>query len=98
MTVDFAGSGVSVFLNPRFLTWAYDVSMTGRIAGSTITGSGNAGDTAGSTPPLGFSCSNCTASFQGAFFGAGASHAGLAYQVNTGTAPITVSGVAVFKQ
>ena len=100
MTVDFTGP-ISVFLNPSFGVWAYDVSMAGRIAGSTIAGSGTAGDTTGSTPPVGFSCSFCTASFQGAFFGAGASHAGLAYQVITavpGAAPTTVSGVAVFRQ
>jgi hypothetical protein len=51
-------------------------------------------------PPPNYACggSGCTTSFNGAFFGAGASHAGAAYNINSGSGATTVSGVAVFQQ
>lgn len=98
MTVDFGQTSVAVTLNPMFASgsWGLDTTMTGRISGQTMLGSGSATNV-GATPPLAYSCSSgCSATFQGAFFGAGASNAGLAYQINAFTA--TVSGVAAFKQ
>ena len=97
MTVDFTRGSVAVGVNPMFGTWGLSASMSGTISGQSIAGTGT-GTEVGTVPGL-YSCCSCSASFQGAFFGAGASHAGIAYQLNTGTtAPTAVSGVAVFKQ
>jgi hypothetical protein len=48
--------------------------------------------------PAGYQCSGgCTAAINGAFFGAGASYAGFAYQI-TGIGNQPISGTAAFKQ
>jgi hypothetical protein len=97
MLVTF-GQSVDVTLNPTFGSWGYSASMRATLsAGSSfMSGSGSANET-GSGAPSSYSCgSSCSASFQGAFFCAGASCAGVAYQVNAADA--TVSGVAFFHQ
>jgi hypothetical protein len=96
MILDFTKATVIMSLSPRFVTWGYDVTYSAGVAGlPSFAGSGSAVDVG--TPPTNYSCafSGCTATFNGAFFGAGASNAGAAYNV---TAISTVSGVAVFKQ
>jgi hypothetical protein len=81
-TYNLAGGASFVAGSPK---WTGG-SMSGSLTGAGIPSSG-----------IGFvACgSGCSASVNGAFFGAGATFAGYAYQVNTGT-PVT--GVAVFKQ
>lgn len=98
LTADFQGARVTVALNPTFGTWGYSVSMTGNIATGTAFMSGVGVHSFVSTAPTQYNCgSGCTASFQGAFYGAGASHAGMAYQIdNSGGA--SVSGVAAFQK
>jgi hypothetical protein len=78
-----------------FGTWGYTTSMSGTISGQQMSGGGLGFETGG-IPPTPYSCCACSAAFNGAFFGAGASHAGLAYQFSGATAK--VSGVAVFNQ
>jgi hypothetical protein len=54
--------------------------------------------TASGTVPAAYTCSGaCTATVNGAFFGAGAAYAGYAYRMPTG-ATQAVTGAAVFKQ
>jgi hypothetical protein len=100
MTLDFTKGFVTMSISPRFAgNWGYDANFSAGVAGlPAFAGNGTATDVG--MPPINYSCgvSGCSASFDGAFFGAGASHAGAAYNI---TAPIgtpTVSGVAVFKQ
>jgi hypothetical protein len=95
LTADFGGGRVTVSLTPSFGTWSYNVSMTANIAGAAMAGGGNA--TESGIPAANYSCCFCTASFQGAFFGAGASHAGIAYQITTDGSQ-KVSGAAAFQQ
>lgn len=102
MSVDFVQGSVIVSLNPSFGgalgPWSYSVTnMRATLAGQpSFSGGGGTVAEVGLVPQS-YSCAstNCIASFQGAFFGAGASHAGIAYQITSGQ---TVSGVAVFKQ
>ena len=95
LTADFTGGRVTVSLTPSFSTWSYNVSMTANISGASMTGGGNA--TESGIPAANYGCCLCTASFQGAFFGAGASHAGIAYQLTTDGSQ-KVSGAAAFQQ
>jgi hypothetical protein len=100
MSVLFGQGAVAVTLNPSFATWGYTTTMNGGFSGGPfMTGSGTGFETGGVAPSA-YACSSCTTSFEGAFFGAGASHAGIAYQFSTGPAGTTakVSGVAVFQQ
>jgi hypothetical protein len=97
MLVTF-GQFVDVSLNPTFGSWGYSTTMRAALSPGSpfMSGSGGVSPT-GINAPLQYSCgSSCSASFQGAFFCAGASCAGVAYQVNAADA--TVSGVAFFHQ
>jgi hypothetical protein len=98
LTLDFIKGNVIMSLSPRFSdsSWGYDVTYSAGVAGlPSFSGSGSV--TEFGQAPINYSCSSgCTASFNGAFFGAGASHAGAAYNINGFTS--TVSGAAVFKQ
>jgi hypothetical protein len=98
MTVDFAGrtlaltSGISV----AGATYSLTGSASYGAGSAQFTGSMSGNVTAG-TAPTGYLCSgSCTASVNGAFFGAGAAFAGYAYRMQTGSQSVT--GVAVFKQ
>jgi hypothetical protein len=97
LTVNFVSATVAMSLTPSFGTWGYTVSYTGAIVGQQITGSGTP-TTIGVMPPNYACFSGCTASFNGAFFGAGASHAGAAYRVVDSGSGNSVSGAVVFKQ
>jgi hypothetical protein len=96
MTLDFIKGNVLMSLSPRFGTWGYDVTYSAGVTGlPSFSGSGSVTEIG--VAPINYSCSSgCTANFNGAFFGAGASHAGAAYNVSGFTS--TVSGAAVFKQ
>jgi hypothetical protein len=97
LTADFLGGRVTFGINPSFVGWGYNSTMTGNISGASMAGGGVA--TAVGSVPTAYACgSGCSASFQGAFFGAGASNAGIAYQVTNFGSAATVSGVAVFTQ
>jgi hypothetical protein len=96
LTLDFIKGNVIMSISPRFGTWGYDASFSAGLGGlPSFSGGGSAVDVG--TPPANYSCAfcGCSASFNGAFFGAGASNAGAAYNI---TSISTVSGVAVFKQ
>jgi FecR protein len=102
MTVtDWARGGMSLTAALAFAGFTYSLSGTASFsAGSapftgTMTGNVSAG-----TAPSGYACSSgCTASVNGAFFGAGAAFAGYAYKVASTISPTqSVTGVAVFKQ
>jgi len=108
LSVDFGRSSVTLSVSPSFGSWAYNATIAGNIGtgtstmgGSASSGTGLVTSTSGAPANYGCGACGCSASFNGAFFGAGASHAGVAYQINppvvTGPPP-TVSGVAVFKQ
>jgi hypothetical protein len=98
LTADFTGGRVTVSLTPSFATWSYNVSMTANISGASMSGGGTASVASG-LPPANYDCCGCSASFEGAFFGAGASHVGIAYQLSTGTSvPAKISGAAAFQQ
>jgi hypothetical protein len=96
MTLDFIKGNVLMSLSPRFGAWGYDVTYSAGVTGlPSFSGSGSVTEIG--VAPINYSCSSgCTANFNGAFFGAGASHAGAAYNVSGFTS--TVSGAAVFKQ
>jgi hypothetical protein len=99
LTLDFSKGNVTMSLSPRFVTWGYDAtfSMTVLTGLPQFSGSGSAVDV--NTPPANYACgSGCSTSFNGAFFGAGASHAGAAYNIVSGSGATTVSGVAVFQK
>jgi len=98
LTADFTGGRVTISLTPTFATWSYNVSMTANISGASMSGGGTLSVASG-IPPANYDCCICSASFQGAFFGAGASHAGIAYQLSTGiSVPAKISGAAAFQQ
>jgi hypothetical protein len=98
MTLDFIKGFVTMSLSPRFAggSWGYDASYSAGVTGlPAFSGSGSVTEIG--QVPINYSCSSgCSASFNGAFFGAGASNAGAAYNISGFTS--TVSGVAVFKQ
>ena len=99
LTLDFTKSSVIMSLSPTFLTWGYDATFSATVSAgqSQFAGSGSAVDVG--IPPTNYACggSICSTSFNGAFFGAGASHAGAAYNI-VSPGGTTVSGVAVFQQ
>jgi hypothetical protein len=99
LTLDFLKGVVTMSLSPRFVTWGYDASFSATASAGLpqFSGSGSAVDVG--IPPPNYACggSGCTSSFNGAFFGAGASHAGAAYNI-VSPGGTTVSGVAVFQQ
>jgi hypothetical protein len=99
LTLDFINKVVTMSLSPRFLTWGYDASFSANVSAGLpqFGGNGNAVDFG--LPPSNYACggSGCSTSFNGAFFGAGASHAGTPYNI-VSPGGTTVSGVAVFQQ
>jgi hypothetical protein len=100
LTLDFLKGIVTMSLSPRFVTWGYDATFSATVSAGLpqFSGSGSVVDVG--IPPPNYACggSICSANFNGAFFGAGASHAGAAYSIDSGSGATTVSGVAVFKQ
>jgi hypothetical protein len=95
---DWAAGALDLTMALTFAGFSYDFAGTMRFASGSpkwSTGSINGSQTG--TGPSGFgTCgTNCSATINGAFFGAGATFAGYAYQVTTGT---RVVGTAVFKQ
>lgn len=92
LTGNFTPTGGTVSLTAAFGFNATNYTMT---QSGTITGTGfsGAGSVAGGT------CTVCVASMQGAFFNAGATHAGLSYAANTNNAgTATVGGVITLKR
>jgi hypothetical protein len=100
LTLDFLKSAVTMSLSPRFLTWGYDASFSANVSAGLPQFGGSGTAVAVGLPPTNYACGTCGCftSFSGAFFGAGASHAGAAYNINSGSGAATVSGVAVFQQ
>jgi FecR protein len=97
LTADFLAGRVTIGISPSFGSWGYSSTITGNISGASMGGSGIATEVG--SAPINYACgSGCSASFQGAFFGAGASNAGIAYQISNFGSSATVSGVAAFKQ
>jgi len=98
LTANFLSGGGSVTfgISPSFGAWGYNSTMTGNISGQSIAGGGGVTEV-GIAPGLYGCASTCSASFQGAFFGTGASFAGIAYQISTGGGA-KVSGAAAFQQ
>lgn len=100
LTLDFTKSSVFMSLSPRFLTWGYDATFSATVSAGLPRFSGIGSVVEVGIPPPNYACggSTCSANFNGAFFGAGASHAGAAYNIVSGSGATTVSGVAVFQQ
>ena len=104
MTVNFAGGPTAITLGATLAFAGFSYNLTGT-AGFTA-GSPQWTSSSMTTPsnnlaaPTGFQCTGgCTVSVNGAFFGAGATFAGYAYQVKDNISPgNTVAGTAVFKQ
>jgi hypothetical protein len=87
-------------VSPRFASgaWGYDVNFSGTISGQKMTGSAfGVFDVGNPLPQYTCGACACSASFNGAFFGAGASHAGAAYQINAPSGQ-SVSGAVVFQK
>lgn len=102
LTANFVSSTVSANITASFTTpstWGYSVTIPGTISGQQMTGTAF-GQFGTGTVPASYVCGacNCRATFNGAFFGAGASHAGLAYQIGPDVGSVKVSGAAVLKQ
>jgi hypothetical protein len=91
-----AGGTVS-FASPS--AFSYTFSGTGSFSPGAAAFTATAGGmTFNPSAPAGYQCSGgCTAAINGAFFGAGASYAGFAYQI-TGIGNQPISGTAAFKQ
>ena len=100
LTANFLSGAVTANVNVSFGgAWGYNVSIPGTIAGQQMSGS-VLGQYATGTPPSQYACGacNCSASFNGAFFGAGASHAGIAYKIGPDFTSFAVTGAAALKQ
>jgi len=92
-------STVTVGVIASFSGWGYTVSIPGAISGPLITGSATSTLFGTGTPPVNYACgSGCTASFDGAFYGAGASHAGVVYKIGPTSSSTAVTGAAVFQK
>jgi len=100
LNVNFAGGGTaSLGVTTSFPGgWGHNLVMSGNISGQRMTGSAS-GNFDVSTPPPAYACGacGCSASFNGAFFGAGASHAGATYRIVAPSGQ-AISGAVVFKQ
>lgn len=102
LTANFVSSSVSANITASFATpstWGYSVTIPGTISGQQMTGTAF-GQFGTGTVPASYMCGacNCRASFNGAFFGAGASHAGLAYQIGPDVGSVVVSGAAALQK
>ena len=80
-----------------FTGFTYSLNGTATFSPGSAPFSGVLSGSGAGAPPSGYTCSSCTASVNGAFFGAGAAYAGYAYKLTTNTGQF-VSGSAVFKQ
>jgi hypothetical protein len=105
LSIDFSTSVVTVVLNPTFSggAWGYNATMTSSSFATSkpqFFGSNSFMFVATGTPPPNYSCGacGCAASFTGALFGVGGSHAGLAYQIGPGGTSFAVSGTAVMQK
>jgi hypothetical protein len=102
LSANFVSGTVSANITAAFTTpgtWGYSVTIPGTISGQQMTGSALGIFTTG-TPPTPYTCGacNCSASFNGAFFGAGASHAGIAYKIGPDFTSFAVTGAAVLQK
>lgn len=99
LTANFVSGAVTLNVNAAFSGWGYNVSIPGAISGQQMSGT-LFGQFATGTPPSQYVCGacNCSASFNGAFFGAGASHAGVAYKIGPDFTSFAVTGAAALKQ
>jgi len=84
--------------NMAFSGFSYSYSGTATFSAGTPKFSGTAPITVSGIAPAGYGCTlSCSTLINGAFFGAGATHAGYSYMVS-GASNNSVTGVAVFKQ
>ena len=102
LTANFVAGSVSTTITASFLTpttWGYTVTIPGTISGQQLTGTLLGQFGTGAVPPS-YICGacNCSASFNGAFFGAGASHAGIAYKIGPDFTSFAVTGAAVLQK
>jgi len=102
LIANFVSGTVTATVTASFVTpvaWGYTVSMPGTISGQQMTGSA-LGQFGTGTVPASYVCGacNCSASFNGAFFGAGASHAGVAYKIGPDFTSFAVTGAAVLQK
>lgn len=101
MTVNFTGGTNAINLTAAlaFSGFTYNLSgQAGFTAGSPKWTGGSMSTGINLAAPVGYQCTGgCTASVDGAFFGAGAAYAGYAYQL-FGIGNQRVTGTAVFKQ
>jgi hypothetical protein len=105
LSVDFGLSSVTAVINTSFGTWGHNLTLTStNFATSKPAFSGSNSfvfsATAGAPNQYGCGACGCSASFNGALFGAGGTFAGIAYVINTagGAAPANITGTAAFKQ
>jgi len=99
LNANFLAGTASVGVITSFGTWGYNATIPGTISGSLMTGSAGSTLFGTGTPPVNYACgSGCTASFDGAFYGAGASHAGLVYQIGPTSTSTAVTGAAVLQK
>jgi hypothetical protein len=97
MSVDFSAGTVNLAAALAFAGFTYNLSGPASFSRGLTTFTGTMNGASPTGAPGAYACSgSCNAAVNGAFFGAGATHAGYAYQVTTLGA--TVSGTAVFKQ
>jgi hypothetical protein len=101
MSVNFAGSSNSISLTAALAFSGFTYNLTGSAGftpGSPQWTGGSMSTSINLAAPAGYQCTGgCTASVDGAFFGAGAKYAGYAYQLS-GIGNQKVTGAAVFKQ
>jgi hypothetical protein len=101
MSVSFGPSTtINLAAQLAFSGFTYNLSGFGTSSGGVPSFTGSMTGNAIGSPATGYGCSasNCVASVNGAFFGAGAAYAGYAYKVSNTTSGNTISGSAVFKQ
>jgi hypothetical protein len=98
MNVTFGPSAsAALAASVGFTGFTYSLSGTATFSPGSPAFSGVLTGTGSGAPPSGYTCSGCSASVNGAFFGAGAAYAGYAYKLTTNTGQF-VTGAAVFKQ
>ena len=101
MTVNFTGGTNAINLTAALAFSGFTYNLTGQAgfnAGSPKWTGGSMSTGINLAAPAGYQCTGgCTASVDGAFFGAGAAYAGYAYQLS-GIGNQKVTGTAVFKQ
>ena len=107
LSVNFSASTVTAVINTSFEAgaWGHNLTLTStNFATSRPAFSGSNSfvfsATAGAPSQYGCGACGCSASFNGALYGAGGTFAGIAYKINTqgGAAPASITGTAAFKQ